>query len=281
MEKIALITDTGGDLSIQQLKENNIFLTPYRIIYKDKEYKDVLEISPREIYSRLEEELPMSSLPNLEDVDNLLTLLEEDGYTHVIIITISSNLSGTFNALRLACEDHPKLTSFVYDSKYLTVIQGLITLKVANLIKEGKSYLEILETLPRISKAAHGFFTIDTLEYLQRGGRIGSIAATLGSILNLKPIATINEEGILYSHSKVRGKKKALNKMTDLVKDVLKDHRCNLWVLQGGAIEESEKYFESLQGLENVNELKLQDLGPIFGMHAGPGIIALVYEKLD
>lgn len=283
MEKIALITDTGGDLSVRELEENNIFLTPFIIRYGNKEYKDMLEISPKEIYDRLSEEVPTSSLPDLGEVTELLESLVDKGYTHVIIVTISSGLSGTFNSLRLLCEDFEGLESYVYDSKGLTVIEGQLVLKISELIKEGKSFEDIVNEIPKIRERMHGYFTIDTLEYLQRGGRIGKIAGSLGSILQIKPIASVNNEGVLYTHSKVRGKKKALIKMTKYLEEILLDYKCNVWVLEGGAEAEALEYMDILKEkeYENIIEMKFGHLGPIFGMHTGPGLVAVVYEKLE
>lgn len=283
MEKIALITDTGGDLSIRELEENNIFLTPFIIRYGEKEFKDVLEISPKEIYDRLHEEVPTSSLPDLGEVTDLFNSLVKKGYTHAIIVTISSGLSGTFNSLRLLCEDFEGLECFVYDSRGLTVIEGQLVLKISEMIKIGQSFSEIVNEIPKIRESMHGYFTIDTLEYLQRGGRIGKIAGSLGSILQIKPIASVNDEGVLYTHSKVRGKKKAINKMTKYLEEVLSEYRCNVWVLEGGAENEALEYLETLKrnNYDNVEKFSFGHLGPIFGMHTGPGLVAVVYEKIE
>ncbi|MDZ5252502.1 DegV family protein [Clostridium sp. LIBA-8841] len=282
MEKIALITDTGGDLSLTELKENNIFLTPFIIRYGNKEFKDVLEISSREIYNRLHEEIPTSSLPDLSEVTDLLNNLVSKGYTHAIIVTISSGLSGTFNSLRLLCEDFEGLETFVYDSKALTVIEGQLVLKISNMIRDGKSFDKIVEEIPKIRERMHGYFTIDTLEYLQKGGRIGKMESSLGSILQIKPIASVNKEGVLYTHSKVRGKKKALKKMTSYLEEVLSKYKCNVWVLEGGAEEEALNYMNVLkeENYENMESLNFGHLGPIFGMNTGPGLVAIVYEKI-
>ncbi|MPQ42935.1 DegV family protein [Clostridium tarantellae] len=281
-EKIALITDTGGDLTIKELKDNNIFLSPFIIRYGEKEYKDTLEISPKEIYERLHIEMPSSSLPNLLDFDNLLTNLENQGYTNVIVITISTGLSGTYNSLRLVCENHPNLKSFVYDSKGLTVIEGQLVLKVAELIRNGLDFEQIVNLIPKIRAKFNGYFTIDTLEYLQRGGRIGRVASSIGTLLQIKPIIGVAKDGVLYTHLKARGKKKALAKMTELLKEVLFKHKCNVWVLEGGAEEEARDYMEKhIKGLNNIEKLSFGFIGPICGMNTGPGLVAVVYEILD
>ena len=273
MQKIALITDSACDLDLNTLKENNINLLPLRIIYSNSDYRDRIDISPQEVYDNLEKEVPKTSLPSAQETEEILNKLEEEGYTHVICISISSGLSGSFNALRLALEDHPKLTSFVYDSKILAYPQGEIVLEVAKLIKEGKSYEEIVREIPEIRKRVIGYFTIDTLEYLKRGGRIGRLAGTVGELLNLKPIITTDEDGVYYNVAKVRGRKQSLSKMTELLKGYLAKGKCEVAVLHAGCEDEAIKYMNSLKDLTNVVSIKIAEISPALGIHGGPGLI--------
>ena len=273
MQKIALITDSACDLDLNSLKENNINLLPLRIIYSNGDYRDKIDISPQEVYDNLEREVPKTSLPSAQETEEILNKLEEGGYTHVICISISSGLSGSFNALRLALEDHPKLTSFVYDSKILAYPQGEIVLEVAKLIREGKSYEEIVEEIPEIRKRVIGYFTINTLEYLKKGGRIGRLAGTVGELLNLKPIITTDENGIYYTVAKVRGRKQSLSKMTELLKEYLAKGKCEVAVLHAGCEDEAIKYMNSLKDLTNVVSIKIAEISPALGIHGGPGLI--------
>lgn len=273
MQKIALITDSACDLDLNTLKENNINLLPLRIIYSNGDYRDRIDISPQEVYDNLEKEVPKTSLPSAQETEDILNKLEQEGYTHVICISISSGLSGSFNALRLALEDHPKLTSFVYDSKILAYPQGEIVLEVAKLIKEGKSYEEIIKEIPEIRKRVIGYFTINTLEYLKKGGRIGRLAGTVGELLNLKPIITTDEDGVYYNVSKVRGRKQSLSKMTELLKGYLAKGKCEVAVLHAGCEDEAIKYMNSLKDLTNVVSIKIAEISPALGIHGGPGLI--------
>ncbi|WP_195516759.1 DegV family protein [Paraclostridium bifermentans] len=273
MQKIALITDSACDLDLNTLKENNINLLPLRIIYSNGDYRDRIDISPQEVYDNLEKEVPKTSLPSAQETEDILNKLEQEGYTHVICISISSGLSGSFNALRLALDDHPKLTSFVYDSKILAYPQGEIVLEVAKLIKEGKSYEEIIKEIPEIRKRVIGYFTINTLEYLKKGGRIGRLAGTVGELLNLKPIITTDEDGVYYNVAKVRGRKQSLSKMTELLKGYLAKGKCEVAVLHAGCEDEAIKYMNSLKDLTNVVSIKIAEISPALGIHGGPGLI--------
>ena len=273
MQKIALITDSACDLTLDVLKENNVNLLPLRIIYSTGDYRDRVDISPKQVYENLEKEVPKTSLPSAQDIEDILNKLEEEGYTHVIAISISSGLSGSFNALRLALEDHPKLTSYVYDSKILAYPQGEIVIETAKLIKAGKTFEEIIETLPKIRERVIGYFTINTLEYLKRGGRIGRLAGTVGELLNLKPIITTDEDGVYYNVAKVRGRKQSLSKMTELLKEYLAKGKCEVAVLHAGCEDEAIKYMNSLKDLTNVVSIKIAEISPALGIHGGPGLI--------
>ena len=281
MQKIALLTDSACDLSLETMKEKNIKLLPLKLIYSDKEFQDKIDISAEEVYNNLKNEVPKTSLPSAETIHNILDSLENDGYTHVIAITISSGLSGTFNAIRLALEDHPKLTSHVYDSKILAFPEGLLVLETAKLIEEGKSFEEITEVLPKIHSNITGYFTIDTLEYLKKGGRIGRVAGTIGEILNLKPIITVDENGVYYTVCKARGHKQALTKLTDILKKELEKSKCNVWVLQGGALKTAKSYLETLLKLDNILNIGISEISPALGVHAGPGLIGLAIQKVN
>lgn len=281
MQKIALITDSGSDLSLEELKEYNINLLPLRISYSTGEYQDKIDIKASDVYANLDKEVPKTSLPSPETTEKILNKLEKEGYTHVIGICISGGLSGTANSLRLSLEDHPNLTSYVYDTKILAYPEGEVAIEVSKLIKAGKTFEEIIENLPKIREKIAGYFTINTLEYLKKGGRIGRVAGTLGEMLNLKPLITTDENGVYYTIAKARGRKQALSKLTEILKSHLSKNRCDVTVLQGGCEAEALKYMESLIGLENINTLKISEISPALGVHGGPGLMGFCVKVVD
>lgn len=280
MQKIALIVDSACDLSLETLNERNIKLLPLRISYSDKDYRDKIDISADEIYNNLEKEVPKTSLPSAEIMEEILTSLENEGYTHVIAITISSGLSGTFNSIRLALEDHPKLISYVFDTKILAMPEGIMALEVSDLINSGKSFEEIVSAIPKIRKNISGYFTINTLEYLKKGGRIGKISGTIGEMLNLKPVVSVDDDGVYYTVCKARGRKQSILKLTNILKDELSLGPCKVWVLQGGALEEAKSFMESIKDLKNIISLNISQISPALGVHGGPGLLGLAIQKV-
>lgn len=281
MEKIALIADSTCDLDKNIIEKYNIHILPLRIIYKDREYIDRVDITPQEVYDSLKNETPKTSLPSMNDMESLFTRLEEEGYTHTIIIPISSGLSGTFNSLKLVSEHHPKLTTTVFDSKSLSLGAGALVIECAKLIEANIPYDEIVTQLPLIQEKISLYFIVDTLEYLKKGGRIGRVSGTIGELLNIKPIISVNDDGVYYTYSKVRGKKQAISKLLDLIEENLKSTRCKIWIMHGGALEEGQKVFNTVKTYSNISELGFGEISPVAGVHAGPGLVGLVIVKED
>lgn len=280
MQKIALITDSAADLTKEQIKEYNIHIAPFRIIYSDKEYEDTITITAEQVYENIEKEVPTTSLPSVEGLEILLQKLEAEGYTHVISVNISCHLSGTANSIRLLLEEHPKLTSFVYDTKTLTVAQGAIVIEAAKMIKNGESFENIVAKLPELRKNLHVYFTLNTLEYLKRGGRIGRVSGTIGELLNLKPIILVNDDGIYDTYAKLRGRKQSLKKLIEILDSYLEKSYCNVWIVDGYAKEEGNEIYEQLKTHPKIKNIHRQILGPALGVHTGPGLIGIAIQEV-
>lgn len=279
MNKIALITDSTSDLRKDQIEKHNIHVIPLRIIYKDREYLDRVNITPDEVYDNLHVEIPSTSLPSMTDIGNMFTTLEQEGYTHAIVICISSGISGTYNSINLVSHDHPNITSYVYDSKSLTLGEGAIVLQCAEMINKGKSFDEIIKRLPSIKDRIKVYYVLDTLNYLIKGGRIGKVAGTLGELLKIKPIISVNEEGVYYSYAKVRGRKQSISKLIDIASQTLMESKAKIWILQGGALGEGKILYETISKLSNISEISFGDISPVLGVHTGPGLLGLVIMK--
>jgi DegV family protein with EDD domain len=279
LSKIALVTDSSCDLNEEIIKRHNIKVVPLRIIYKDKEYIDRVNITPQQVYDNLTVEVPTTSMPSMGDIENVFNAIEAEGYTHVIAITISSGLSGTYNTVKLVSENHPNLITCVFDSKSLSAGLGALVDKCGHLISEGKSFEEIINTLPSIKERISVYYVLETLEYLKKGGRIGKVAGTIGELLNLKPIISVDEEGKYFTYAKVRGRRQSINKLIDIGDEVLKTTKATLFVLHGDALEEGQKLYQLFETKNNVSSLHFGDISPALGVHTGPGLLALIVVK--
>ncbi|GAA0721512.1 DegV family protein [Clostridium malenominatum] len=278
MEKIALITDTTADLTEEIIREYNVHVLPFRIIYKDKEYKDKIEITPQEVYDNFKVEVPTSSLPSMQDMEDLFSKLEEEGYTHAIAITLSTGLSGIYNGVKLVSENHSKITSHVMDSKAISGGEGALVQKCGQLIKEGKAFDDIIKEVYEFRKRVHIYFVVGTLEYLKRGGRIGKVSGTIGELLNVKPIISIDiNDGKYITSDKVRGRKQSLNRMFEIIEDMLKEKKYRIQIVHGDGLEEATKLYERVKTLENATEVVLGGaISPVSGVHSGPGLVGVI-----
>lgn len=278
MEKIALITDSTSDLPDTIVKKYNVKMLHYRIIYKDREFLDKIDITSEYVYNNLHREIPTSSIPSMDEMEKVFKELEEEGYTHAIAVTLSGGLTGIFNGIRVVSENHPKIKTHIFDSKSISMGEGIIIEECGKLIEKGTSFSEIVDKIPDIRNRLNLFFVVDTLEYLKKGGRIGKVAGTIAELLNIKPIVAIDiNDGKYYTYDKVRGRKKSLSKMIDIGENILKNKKCRLCVVHGCALEDSQKVFEELQKHPNiVSSVFGGILSPVSGVHSGPGLVGLI-----
>ncbi|GCD09759.1 DegV family protein [Clostridium tagluense] len=277
MNKIALITDTTSDLSREVIEKYNINVLPFRIIYSDREYLDNVDITSQEVYANMEKEVPTSSLPSMKDMEELFLKLEEQGYTHAIAVTLSTGLSGIFNAMKLTSENHPGINTHICDSQSIALGEGLIVTECGRLIEEGKSFEEIVEAIPSIKERIHLYFLVGTLEYLKKGGRIGKVSGTIAELLNIKPIIAVDTDGKYITCEKVRGRKQSLNKLVELTNNILDKKKCRVYIVHGDALEESKKVMESIRPHPNVISIEFGGyISPVSGVHSGPGLIGMV-----
>ena len=279
MNKIALITDSTCGLPKEYIKKYNVKVASLKILYKEKEFIDGINITPEEVYSRLPEELPTTSMPSVNDVSVLYEELVKEGYTHAIVLPISSGLSGTINSFRLASENFQSINTFIFDTKILSMAVGLIVIEVGKMIQENKSFEYICDKIPKIRKNMWLYFTVDTLEYLIKGGRIGKVTGQIGKMLNLKPIITMDEDGRYTTFTKVRGSKQAFKKLYSLASEILDKGKGKVIIMTGTMHEEAEKLKEILAQHKNTTFMYKGTLTPAVGIHSGPRLLAVAVMK--
>lgn len=280
MDKIALVADSACDLPQELVKQYGIKILPLKVIYPDAQYSDRVDIQPQDVYQRMPGEVPTTSMPNLDEIKAVFDGLRRDGFSHILAITLSSKLSGTFQAMELAARDFDDIIIKVFDTRTLSMATGWMVLDTARNIVSGLSFNEVMEKLINLQPKVHAYYVLETLEYLRKGGRIGQVAGMLGELLNLKPIIGVNKEGVYYTHSKVRGRAKSIEKLMDIVTDTVGNCAFNLAVMHGGAKEAGEKVVAKLSQMPNLKELIFSDISPALGVHTGPGLLAVCFYEL-
>ena len=285
-QKIALLTDSCADLSPKVAKENHIFVVPLRILCTDGEYLDGVNIRGKDIYRRLRAgELPQTSLPSAEEIAKLLSRIYEEGYDGVIAVMLSGGLSGTFNLLRLVAEEcRGKLEVRAFDSLSGSLGLGMTVLQLAEDIRNGMDWEELTERrAPQLITGTRPFFTVDTLEYLQKGGRIGKVTATAGMLLQIKPLLTFAEDGQLTSVAKVRGRHQVIDKLVELTVKACGNHkRYNLAVANGGVPDGMAQVREKLTAaLPNYDHLWEGEIDGTLSVYIGDGVLGAAVQVLD
>ena len=279
-DKIALVTDSSSDLQKEIIEKYNIQTIPLKIIYSDREYNDGVDISPEEVYERFDQEIPKTSMPSQTDIMKVFDRLREEGYKKILSIHLSCNLSGTVDVVRMISKQYDDLEIEVIDSKSVSIGVGMLVHEAARLISQRIPMVEIKDALNKAKDKINVFYCVPVLDYLRKGGRIGLVAATLGTIMDLKPIISVNKDGRYYTCAKVRGRKKSLEKLVEIAMDIMKDKKVSVSVYHGAAKEEALKIKEYFASLPNVQEIFFGQISPAMVVHTGPGLVGLAIHEL-
>lgn len=280
MVRIAIVSDSTSDLSEEVIKKHNIKILPLRVIYTDGEYKDRVDITPEEIYLRFNEEIPTTSLPSPQDTVDLFNLLKQEGYTHVIVVTISSGISGTMNMIRNITDSFEGLTFEIIDSKSLSMGAGFAIVEGAKELEETNDFEKTVNRIKAVLKKTKIYYVVKTLEYLKKGGRIGKVEGTIGELLNIKPIISVNEDGVYYSYKKVRGRSRSIEELLEIIKENAREKLVNIAVAHGDAFEEAQRLLEKVKALKNIKETVFTQISPVLVVHTGPGLIGVIISEV-
>lgn len=278
MGKIALVTDSTADLTANMKKECDVHVISLKIRSGKQEYL-AEELSSEEFYQCLltDKELPKTSQPSPGDFSDLYSRLLKD-YQEVISIHLSSGLSGTLNSARIAKEKFKDKIHLV-DSKTISLGMGLMVMEAAKYIAEGLNSSQILDELKKARKNIETLFTLNTLEFLQKGGRIGKVQSLVGSLLNIKPIIRVGEDGVYHSYAKARGEKKAIDGVVEALLELAKGRKHIRLAVAHGAAEHDGLYLkEALEGTFSIKTSIFTQVGPIIGVHTGPGTVGAAIQ---
>lgn len=279
-EKIALVCDSMSDLPPDFAKQHGIKVLPARVIYPDREYADGLDIQPEEVYGRMPQEIPTTSMPSPHDIQTVFDEVFKEGFTHCIALHISSALSGTYDSVKMVADEIKNLNIQVVDSRTLSMGTGWMAINAARNIKAGWSFDAVLKNLQSIQEKVNVYYILETLEYLRRGGRIGKVAGMIGEFLHLKPIISVNSEGEYFTFCKAKGRRKSIEKLVELVEKAVQEQEICLAVVHGGAAREHELLVERLKKLPNIREITGSQITPVLGVHTGPGLLGVCFYEV-
>jgi len=273
-----IVTDSAADLPVNEVEELGVVVAPLSITFPDGEVKSD-EITPDEFYDRLRlmrPKVPSTSQPSAGYFSDLYQKLAASG-EEILSIHISSGLSGTLESARLGAEHVKDLLFTPVDS--LTLSGGLRfqVMAAALAVRAGWTKQSILDLLEQIRANTEVIYTLDTLEYLARGGRIGRVQAIAGSILHLKPVISVDKrDGKYNSVGKERTLNKAMASIISYLADVY-ENEVPLWVtvLHGQFQEQAEQVAKLMRERFTVARLEILRISPVLGVHTGPGIVGV------
>jgi len=277
MNKIGIAVDGNSGIDYLE-KDKDIRIFRSHLLIEREEFEDFVEISSDQFYNRLNDNPDLDISTAQTSTGNILEMYEEmktSGYEELIIITISKELSGTYqNAVLAASMIDIDVT--IYDSKSASYIQAYMAMIAQKMVKNGKSKKEIIEKLDYIRDHNHIYITVDTLKYLVKNGRLSNVAGAIGSLLKLKPLLEISKDGKVKTVAKIRTTKKARKLLVERFVDEVKDKDVLTFVIYTNNKEEMEDFKKELEA-HGVSDILLVPLTPVVGTHAGPGTMGVGY----
>jgi DegV family protein with EDD domain len=284
MIDFVIMTDSCCDLPKEYIDGNNIPFAMLPYSYNDKEYLDDLgqSKSHKQFFDDLRAgALPNTSQANSESFYNIFKPVAELG-KDIIYVGVSSGLSGTYNSANIArtsiLEEFPNARIHIIDVLTASLGQGLMVMKAVELKNDGYTPEQIVQEIEKNIQNLNTYITVQDLNFLKRGGRISNVAATLGLVLHIKPILTLNHEGRVIPVLKVRGRKKSITKLAEIVKDKIKNPETQtIAICHADCIDEALKLKEEILAKVQVKEVIIHFIGPVVGRFSGPGALAVFF----
>ena len=279
MEKIAILTDSASN--IEENISEGIFVVPLYVNFENESKKDLVEISPVELFERMDKENASTSAPSIDDFAEKIKFIKELGYTKILAIGVSQALSGTYNAMRIALEDGD-MDYVLIDSKNITMTEGLLVMYAKSQVEKGLGLEEIKENVEGKIKDLRLFATVSDLKYMIRGGRLSAVEGLLGGTLRINPVLTIEEKGTIGSYKSVMGRKRAVNFIArETHKALAENDGYYLALAYGKDVKDIAEIKEKLGDLIKGADLYIESsVTAVLGCHSGPSTYVVSFLKL-
>jgi DegV family protein with EDD domain len=271
---VRIVTDSTADLSLEQQRAAGITVVPLNVHFGDEVFRDRVDLSSTEFFRKLKAapQLPRTSQPSPGVFEEVYRSLTDKG-DEVVAVLLSSKVSGTYNAAQIAAQAVPGKVDVV-DSESASMALGFLALEAVKLAADGAGRAAVSEGVRKLVPKARILCAIDTLTYLERGGRIGKARALLGSLLNFKPLITLRE-GEVVPLGRARGRPQMLDRLVEMLR---RDGQITrLAVLHGAAASEAEHLRARLAGDYPELDVIVSEIGPVLATHTGPGVIGITY----
>lgn len=277
--KLAVITDSSAYLDNKVVENEHLFVLDIPVSIDGVEYIEGKNLSASEFYQKMaaSSELPKTSQPSIASLVNILSLVEGQGYTHVIGLFLSSGISGFYQNIQYLKDEFPSLEIAFPDSKITSAPLGMMVEHILNWTKQGLLFEQILNNLEVQIKGIGAFIMVDDLNHLVKGGRLSNGAAILGNLLSIKPILYFNDEGVIEVYEKIRTEKKATKRLVEIVREQTAQGNYQVMIIHGNAREKAKLLHKLLVEERITGEIPIATFGSVIGTHLGAGSIALAY----
>ncbi|QED49612.1 DegV family protein [Cytobacillus dafuensis] len=277
--KIAVVTDSTSYIPKNLRDKLNIHMIPLSVIFGNETYKEEVDITASEFYKEVKlKGLPTTSQPPVGQFVELFNKLSED-YDAVISIHLSSGISGTYQGAVTASGMTNGIEVFPFDSEISCMAQGFYVLEAAEMAAAGKSIQDIMARLEEIKKSVRAYFMVDDLSHLQRGGRLSSAQALIGSLLQVKPLLHFVDK-MIAPFEKIRTSKKAMKRIVDLLEeDVKSGEPYRAVIIHANREEGAKEWAADLEARFPNVEFMISYFGPVIGTHLGEGSLGLCWMK--
>ncbi|HEX21277.1 MAG TPA: DegV family protein [Actinobacteria bacterium] len=276
MGKIGIVTDSTCDFEPNWYKKNDVLMVPLSVRFGEEIFRDWLDIRPAEFYKRLQSErvLPKTSQPSVADFDAAYKKLAVT-CDHIISVHLSSKLSGTIASAEIAAKNAEVPVTLI-DGKQASLATGLIVSELAVARTRGASITELKSLANDIIRTMRVFFYVDTLKFLEKGGRLGKASALVGLLLNIKVVLTL-DDGEVAPAAKLRGRKKVFKAITAMVKEAAPSKNASFGFAHGAAPDSLKLIKDELRAVGfNIEGAPDRVIGAVIGTYTGPGAFAVV-----
>lgn len=277
--KTAVVTDSTAYIPKELRDKWNIHMIPLNVIFGNEAYQEEVDITAGQFYQQVKEkELPTTSQPPIGQFVELFETLSKE-YDAVISIHLSSGISGTFAGAVTASTMVENIKVYPFDTEVSCMPQGLYAIEAAKMALDGAMAEDIVSRLEELKNTARAYFMVDDLSHLQRGGRLSSAQAIIGSLLQVKPLLHF-ENKVIVPFEKIRTRKKAMKRIVDLLgEDAASGEPYQAVIIHANREEEALEWQSVLESLYPNVEFSLSYFGPVIGTHLGEGAMGLGWMK--
>lgn len=282
MMKLAVITDSSAFLPDSLRGNDHLFVLDIPVVIAGETYVEGKNLTASEFYEKMaaEDDLPKTSQPSVAELEETLTRLASEDYTHVLGLFLSSGISGFYQNIQYLKDEFPDLKIAFPDSKITSAPLGLMVENALTWAAEGQDFEEILLKIQRQIDGTSAFIMVDDLNHLVKGGRLSNGAAILGNLLSIKPILYFNDAGVIEVFEKIRTEKKAIKRLIEVVEEKTASASYQIIVIHGNAEEKAESLRQQLIEAGIADDISLATFGSVIGTHLGEGSVALAYIPL-